>query len=555
MPVDGINTLNYLRIVTHDENVTFVNEMRALGGIYSNFTLTTRNQNNSIIDFVQSPVYFPLTMAYPPDMLASVIGFDSSTRLPNGDTIRKALLTNSLSATGKTVSVNALTPSIIIYAPVCDANDSEQLALAAVALRADRLVEMVVNDTPMRDDGIIFMFDHGNYNASTFKAQERIMYSNLKNLNAKLSTNLESVSEITEQMLIDIMRKNEAVRYTIDVADRLYLLSFIPTDSFINRTRSVDKWIGLIVPMILSVLFVGGALIFARVIYYNRTMMVKDHERVVILEEQQQKLQELLNKIAIQDKKTRQTINAIQDFVIITNTKGRILSTNSIFDTTFAYKSTELEKGIYIGSIFPQLERLFFVEMDPNDTVDTVAKTRFLMIPVQVSVSRILEGEEFESAKFNEEDEAYLIVARNMTDQEQLRQERKLKEGVNNKIKWVEFDSQFKIPSFKKALLKFCQNEKNAENVLFLEAVSAYKKKRVDHRVDMQREIYNRFVKVGAPMQLNIEQTTSEHFRVLVNKRLGDEDIFDPLEDMIKTLLMQDVYPRFIKTFQQIDLA
>jgi PAS domain-containing protein len=548
MPVDGVNTLNYLRIVPNSQLSSFIEEIRALGGLYQNFTMFSRDNNNTKLDLLPSPVYYPLVAATPLDAIQLNLGFDSSTRYPNTLAIQKAIATQDATATGKTISVNVNTPSIIIYAPV--EWKKQLVSICAIAVRVDRLVELTLANTQMNVDGIVFMMDADFNRTLTF--QERIMHVTFKTFNEKMRTNIQSFDKITKQMYDNILNDPQTVPIIMNITDHRFAFIFTPTDRFFNKVQTADRWIGLFVPLALCVILIVGALIFARVIYYNKAMLEKDNERVVILEEAQEKLQIMLNRIAIQDKKTRQTINAIQDYIVCTNTKGRILSTNTAFDTTFSYKSNELERGVYIGSLFPQLDRLFFIDL--QGTVDTFAKTRFLQIPVQVTVNQILEGEEFERAKDNEEDEAYLIIARNTSEQEQLVRERKAKELVNNRMKWVEFDAQFKIPAFKKALLKFCEKEKNAENVVFLDAVAVYKRKRVEQRVEMQREIFNKFIKVGSSMQLNIPHTTSEEYRVLVNKRLGDEEVFGPLEDVVKTMIMQDSYPRFMNSSSVQDL-
>ncbi len=75
-----------------------------------------------------------------------------------------------------------------------------------------------------------------------------------------------------------------------------------------------------------------------------------------------------------------------------------------------------------------------------------------------------------------------------------------------------------------------------------------YKKADIEARVRMQNEIYEKYIQVDAPMQLNITTDMAKAVESKLANSIGNIDLFSEIESAVKTLFMIDVYPRFIKS-------
>jgi PAS domain-containing protein len=134
-------------------------------------------------------------------------------------------------------------------------------------------------------------------------------------------------------------------------------------------------------------------LVFARRLLYTRKLREMDKAKVIILEQSQIRLQELLHRISIQENKTRSAVNAIRDFIICINKKGRIIESNSSFDKVFTKEMGNMNQDeMYVGTLFPELGDYFFLNMDPLRPVETIMKRKNDdPLPVLVSVTSLIE--------------------------------------------------------------------------------------------------------------------------------------------------------------------
>jgi hypothetical protein len=289
-----------------------------------------------------------------------------------------------------------------------------------------------------------------------------------------------------------------------------------------------------------------------------------DKQKVIILEQSKLRLKELLERIEIQERKTRSTMNAIRDFVICVNKKGRIIRSNSSFDKIITAEMGPLHReDMYIGAIFPDLDPFFFLKVEPLQTIDTEIKRKNdTPIPVQVSVTSMISEyglDDQTTAVFNtnssvfsdieeenDNEEAYLIVARNMTSQVKIREEQKHKENMLANLRKFEFEAQFRVSYFRKMLFKFAKQYGLHNNVLFLERCMMYRTKSIEQRVQGCKDIYDKFLKEGSEMFINISSGLSEHYRLKVSKSVGDIDLFKELEDFAKNQLICEVYEKFV---------
>jgi hypothetical protein len=289
-----------------------------------------------------------------------------------------------------------------------------------------------------------------------------------------------------------------------------------------------------------------------------------DKEKVIILEQSRIRLQELLNRISVQEKKTRSAINAIRDFIITVNKKGRILHSNTSFDKLFVHNGITSQDHAHINGVFTELENNFFKKMKPLEVVNTsIKRNEEAPIPIQISVTSLKQDgldyapptNDLVSDLFDEDDneEAFIIVARNMTAELKIAQEKKEKEDMMAKLRKNMFETQFRVPQFRRALSNYLRQSNLHVNVSFLEKCMAYRTKSIEQRIQECNQIYEKYLKIGAERCINISPGLSEHYRVKVSKSVGDEDLFRELEELAKSQILKEAYEKFVVTQEEID--
>jgi PAS domain-containing protein len=332
---------------------------------------------------------------------------------------------------------------------------------------------------------------------------------------------------------------------TVTVADRTFKLVFMPTAALISANETTTKIFVLTAALVVLVVLLLGclALFFIGRLYrkkrsFTRMLRRMDTERLSLLESNKLKLEQLLNQIAQQEYKTRLINNSIPDQIIVITDEGKIAQTNTSFDKAFNFTEIEFEKGVDIYSIFPELEKNFFANQ--RGAIQTTARTRF---GTNLNMTIIAKSLKKEGTLYNDgELEAFVIIAKAVGVSE--REEAVVQEKVIPMMK--QFEHDWRHESSRKRLVEFAKKEMNEENLHFLERVTMYKKLPLEHRVDMQRQIYEKFVLNGGELQLNVDVELAKTLAIKMGKSLGDLSLFDEVEDFVKRMVVQDIYPRFV---------
>jgi hypothetical protein len=253
-----------------------------------------------------------------------------------------------------------------------------------------------------------------------------------------------------------------------------------------------------------------------------------------MLEENEKNLTDFLDRIAQQEEDSRNTMDCIPDHIVVLDHEGRILKTNASFERGFQTTTKKLEQGLFIGQYLVNLEKGFFTRGVIDQLETEIRKSTGLLVPVTVTCRPM------------NTDERYLVVIRNIAEKltlmEQLQKQQNQMQMMTGMMR---FDTQLQDVEFRTKLRKYCQNEYNEENMAFVEDVLAYKSKGVTERMGMQDEIYNTYIRVNAPKQINIDELLVQETLLRLQKSLGEANVFDPVLEKIKTMMLLDIVPRF----------
>jgi len=99
----------------------------------------------------------------------------------------------------------------------------------------------------------------------------------------------------------------------------------------------------------------------------------------------------------------------------------------------------------------------------------------------------------------------------------------------------------------------FLQREFSEENIDFWTACEEYKKLRDAKQPGQARQIYNDFVAVQAPKEVNLDSVTrSSTMAALTNP---NKRTFEQAQHRIQSLMEKDSYPRFLRSDLYMDLV
>jgi CHASE1-domain containing sensor protein len=528
---------SYLAIVPGYNASNWVAAMRNKGPDYTNFTMTFRDANNSVIPAPPADYHYVAALTSPLTFIATN-GYDNAPSPIRNASIQECMRTGRPTAGGKvTFSITTFTsqPGFNVYLAVMSRTTPfVPLGIILTGFRAGDIIQTAL--ASMTTNVIVNVYDMNATDPTGY-----FMYCTQQwDGGNQYYTDMPASKA---QTYVDSAPYYE--RATVMIADRTYLVLFMPTDTFLSsHVNNAKAFILAAVLVVMVVLLLGCvALFFAGRLYRKKQLFSKrvrqlDTERLTLLEMNKVKLEQLLNQIAQQEYKTRLINNTIPDMILVITESGQITQTNSSFDKAFSFTEMEYEKGINVTIIFPELQSNFYVSS--REMMSTNAKTRFgTLLPVEL-VARSLKKED--SMVTTEDSEAFVIIVKTSYlryDSPNVVHTPTVTPMMRN------FENDWKHDKPRKRLLQFAKKELNDENLLFLDSVTRFKRMPLEQRVDMQKQIYDEFIAHGADRQLNINKDLATNLYIKMGKSLGDLNLFDEVEEFVKRMVVEDFYPRF----------
>ncbi|KAL9651711.1 hypothetical protein ABK040_009326 [Willaertia magna] len=306
-------------------------------------------------------------------------------------------------------------------------------------------------------------------------------------------------------------------------------------------------------------------------------------------------MQQLLEKTSLEEQKSRMVMNAINDFIVTVEcSSGLLININSAFESNIlkrgrnklsrAFSTAQLDnktetvkvagdrnstqsqnpqafyqtqcldeyyKDVPLEDLKNKLEELCLGGQKAS--WETTLTSGFgIKVPVSVSASKvrmiIREGTI---------GDAYVIVAKNLSEQLELKQTLKQQQQQLSEMKTnAEFDRVMKDPILRLKFAGFCKKERSEENFLFLEYVEKYRSLSKTHeRSQKQREIIDLFLKEDCEMPLNVAAKDAEIEVKKIMNGFGQIDLFDKLEGIVKAMMSRDTFNRFMIQLPTMEIA
>jgi PAS domain S-box-containing protein len=536
--------VNYAPYVPIDQVDSFVQSIRATGGVYSNFTVSGRDSNNQIIPPVWTYMRCPITQTVPTN-LTNVLGYDLCTNHEKNATIHNSIRTRAPTVTaGILSSLRSEAVALNIMTSIFNTTTNKPTGMVFAVMILSDMIEQALSK--VLDGFDVAMYD---YNVTD---GDKFLYSTCSDGDYSY-TSTQNNEHIA----------NSPFTYSSNTTfgDRVYQLMVIPGENYLKKYDGNSKYIALAVSLVIMLVLIIACVF----LYFTRKLLVARRKRgqaniqIDLLKTNQTALRTLLDRIATQEAKTRAVINALPDIVCVISPTGKILQTNSAFDEEFPYTQQEMEKGVYSWDVFTELAADFFRVCDDRQEIETHAQRRFGdVIEVIVRVRDLRGKNESSNSQSNENkhsgnlggtttiqlpelEEAYVIIAKYDATKSIA-----YEVTAQEKVKRHEFEKCFRDRQFREDLKLYCEKNQNVENILFLEQVKEYKKAQFGVRVDMKVAIYERFIKPNSPMQLNLANEVVIEESIKINKSMGDISVFKNVEELIVKILANDIYPRYL---------
>lgn len=412
-----MTSINIVRIVNATNRNEFIANYRALGGLYSNFSFISKSLNQeSISDPIQT-VYNIVVEVTPLEGYQNVLGFDFSSDPSRMVAINKALATGILASSQKTI-INRLNGSIVgtpwVIPVYADGDTNPITGFTVTVIATETLITSTLGQ--FMQNLVISVYDVTPDVVNN--TEQSFLWTSVQS-----SSNSSTWTDSQNQILIASAPFYETGY--ISYADRTLKVIFLPTTAFINEYATSSKWIALSVCLIVMIILLCGCVVsfFLKRLIASGKLHMLQKKRYESLKESTQGLNNMLIRVMRQESQIRATMDAVSDLIVIIADDGRIIHTNARFDLFFQFPQDKFEKGIFIQSLFDNIDNKFYMTLGSTDKIITNMNFEGKNLPVVVTVKKMEEKEP--SVKGDEEVEvrvdkdteaAYIIVIRDLQE-------------------------------------------------------------------------------------------------------------------------------------------
>jgi PAS domain-containing protein len=554
--VAGSTGIAYCRFTTDDERDQFLAKVRTWE---PNFNVVLLANGSFVPAPVVNGTLRAVVIQTTPNNAQNriILGYDNYARPDRQVALAKVIQTRSTAVTGKVTFAGPLSdPGYLVFSPVITPKNNTMVGATYTGFYFSNMVAASfassnTNSYSTLNNFVITLYDG---QASKTDLQNYLLYSSVTNDQAKAMIGQSATTVADYQKIVD--SSYDSIPLTIKVGyDRNWTVVFSATPQYVKSMENNDKWIPLIILILSSIFIVSVVIMFSKRLQYTRTLRDLHKERIQVLEENRVKLQNLLNKIAFQERTTRLINDTVPDFIIVIDDQGKILRTNVSFDSTFNYKLTEYDQGVHISSILKNVpEDTFTKKHEAVITLETTATTRFNhSLPVQLFIRYLREEVPSNIPQDNQMSQlTYVIIARNMSNDH-----RASVYGGDQRPLYGVTKEFFQLwasdkDSFRKRFTQFAESVHNDENLIFLNRVAVYRQTTdLDERVEDQMKIFKYFFGNNAVKQLNVTEDLINNLKLRMNRDLGDVDVFGKVEEFVLDMVAADIYPRYKENFKQ----
>jgi len=379
---------------------SFSSMMRSKGGSMENFTITGRDSINRVIPIDRQYDHLVILWTVPVATDRIVRGYAITTEYGKNITAIKAKETKKPAVSPVTTLGNRVdfAIAIVVSTPIFNASTNEVVGSLNGAIVVGGLISSALNGV-IEDVNVILRDDTPDAPDDGFVYSTET-YANGKNLNKE-----------------DAMRSVSASVFSVPTSmiftDRKYTLLFTPTSRYLSRYERLDKWIALILPLIIMFILLGICVIvfFLMRLLQARKDIIRKKQMYRDLNEKQKSLQGMRDNTAREMKKFRTIYNNIPGYILVIDSQGFVSDMNVALEKDTGYTSKHIEQGLTISSMIPAItpENLTSII---DTKIDTTIKTTLAdNIKVFVQIFTLMTMENTSISISEPVGDAYLVFA------------------------------------------------------------------------------------------------------------------------------------------------
>jgi PAS domain S-box-containing protein len=540
--------------VTLDKFEQFVNRSRLLKAGFTDFTWIPRIPSSQLVEYIENmrrytiypyteynvfaiadlkhsnPLpsnykngsdFYPITYIYPLQGNEDALRYDPTTEPTRKVVIEKAIATDEIALTPPVKLSRDNSTAYQVYIPTW--LNREHSGIVRGVLRLEQYLKRFQFD----DISHVAIFDETDGITSTF------LYTTL------------SKGTITRK---EVQSMEYHSVQTVEVADRLWTIYFVPKDHFFDRlTKQASRpWVALFVTLAGTLILDIGLVMFLMV----KRILLKiftdtAHKEQQLLVDHGKKLETLLDKIAAEEHRFRAIMNTVMNPILIVKREGTFIDANKAFQQKFGMLKSQLEATSF-SKLFPEYA-------NPVD-LHNALKLSHVKVTVKSNYGQSISTEaHMELLHYNinssaEEDGVYILMLESLD----LHNNPKSLSLRLESDSTLEFNQIINNADLRKPFKEFCIKHHNEESILFVEIVQEYKNTEKTHeRVKLQEKIVKDYLTQNAKYELNMAQKLVASEMAAITDNLGQVDCFDNLCKNICSHLKQETYPLYRKSMEE----
>lgn len=562
----GSYSLGWISKIKDNDREYIVNTTRRFGREYSTFEVTGRDSEGRLVPALKADTYYSLHYVYPLMPNLGALGFDLIREPIRRDAIQRSIEGKRDTVTGRIFLPHAKyqQPGILYLSPLF--NGSELVGFGVGVFIIGDMVTSSLSDIFIHSD--VSVFDIGLKASNLTTLPEKLSDSTWAKYNTTsfLWTNqgeygpdFGSESHIRN---IKSTTSRTSFQYVIhiEIGDRYWDVVFIPTETFLSKYRSGNKWIALFALIVGSLLVSAIGVVLAVIFSMRWHSQNRLHElEIKYIEMNAQRHLKFMNHIDKLNNARKHILDSIPDIVAVVNLSGKVIYANEMFYSILSLKTLASTTEINIHDIF-SLEKVCFYTVTHSTPKETEIKPR-IGTAIHVSYNSFpieINEKAFGAMKIEEEQEealgvVYLVHARDIRENKAMIDELK---HNRNKLKTLLNNSEFDIkwrddPVFREKLLAFAKLNKNEENILFMMDTDKYRNiTKLNLRIEEKDKIMSRYILPNSQYQLNLISDVYTDVLFKANNDIADTNLFDVVYDSVKLTVATDLYPRMMKEYK-----
>lgn len=381
-------SVSYSHIVKKGGLADFVSYWRSRGGEWAKFNVTGRDPvTNAVIPYVEDKDHIVIMQTVPLTTHPLILGYDLGSGPDKYDAYARVMKTNKTAATTKVIlgNVGAGVVASSLNVPIFNQTTGEITHMFNAAVIFGSLTNAALNGIIGEDISVTLNdlgVDAENATNPTF------LY--------KTATNYSVVPNSVDS------------RGRIRLADRVLELVLEPTDRYLERFSSQEKWVPIIVTMVvLLVMWVGCVVLFFGMRMkrsYDSKAKINRQKQVLI--GNQEKLRAQVEEVNNREQKALAVIKAFPYPILILNAIGTVIQVNQLFYSKLRYPENTNDV-LKSTDILPDLSQDFFADIN-NQNKDVKTVVRFgnmdqmagivTFVPVDIGIDKdALKNEELAS--------------------------------------------------------------------------------------------------------------------------------------------------------------